>query len=181
MNVRKPLLLVAFPYLVLFFTLFLTYESLPDPLATHFNGRGIPDDWSNRVNYLLGMAGLAIFFPTLIVGLCFALRYFPDAVINVPNRSYWLAPERRPQVNKHFFEHSIWFAGLAILFVFGLHLSLLDANSHQPPRLSLSLLAVTAGGFLIGTLAWTLTLVWPYLKKVPPREASAPAASRSQS
>ena len=172
MNVRKPLLLVALPYLAFFITLLLTYDRLPEPLASHFDARGVPNGWTTRATYLAGMIGSAIFLPALVVGLCFAFRYFPDSMINLPNRDFWLAPGRRAETNAHLFHHSFLFACLAILFMLGIHLSLVEANSHQPPRLSLSLIILTGGTFLVGVIAWALLLLWPFLKKVSRQEPS---------
>jgi hypothetical protein len=163
-NARTPLILAAVLYLVLFAAIFGTFERLPDPVASHFNGRGVADGWMARSNYLAFTVGLAIFLPGIVVGLCFALRYMPDSTINLPNRKYWLAPERRTQTKAHFFRQSWWFACLAILFVIGVHLTVVEANGQVPPRLSMPLLLVTGGGFLIGMVVWILAMIWPFLK-----------------
>ena len=174
-NTRAPLALAAVLYLVLFAVLFGTVERLPDPVASHFGGGGVPDGWMGRSSYLTFTVGLAVFLPGLVIALCYALRYMPDSTINVPNREYWLAPERRAQTNAHFFRQSLWFACLAIAFVIGIHFTVVEANTQLPPRLSMPLLLVTAGGFLIGMVLWILKLLWPFLK-VPP-QTSAIASS----
>ena len=159
---------LLFLYLVFFTTLHFTWGQLPDPVASHFDGRGNPDAWVERQSYVAGMVGLALFLPGIVVGLCFAMRYAPRSTINLPNRDYWLAPERRAETFAFFFRHSLWFACLAILFVIGIHLTVVEANSNLPSRLSLPLLLMTAGGFLIGMVVWILKLLWPFLKLPPP-------------
>jgi uncharacterized membrane protein len=161
---RVPLVLVGVLYLVLFAALLGTFERLPDRVASHFNGAGAPDGWMTRTDYLAFTTGLAIFLPGLVVGLCFALRFMPAWTFNLPNRDYWLAPERRAETFAYFFRHSLWFACLAILFVIGIHLTVVEANNNLPSRLSLPLLLLTAGGFLIGMVVWILKLLWPFLK-----------------
>jgi hypothetical protein len=179
MKTRTPLVLAAVLYLVFFGALLGAFERLPDPVASHFSGRGVPDGWMTRGQYLAFTIGLAIFLPGIVVGLGFALRYMPPWTFNLPNRDYWLAPERRAQTNAHFFRHALWFACLAILFALGIHLTIVEANSQLPPRLSLPLLLLTAGGFLVGILIWILLLLRPFYRRVPPQEAAPPSASRS--
>ena len=51
-----------------------------------------------RFKYLLFTIGLAILMPGLVVGLSYAIRFMPNALINLPRREYWLAPERRQEL-----------------------------------------------------------------------------------
>jgi len=177
MKTRVPLVLVGILYLVLFAALVGTFEQLPERVASHFGGAGMANGWMTREHYLLFTICLGILLPGFLVALCFALRYLPAWTFNLPNRDYWLAPERRAETNAHFFHHSLWFACLAILFVTGLHLTIVEANTHEPASLSLPLMLATAGGFLIGMLVWILFLLRPFFKPVPPTEARPATAS----
>src|SRR5688572_20621201 len=164
MKKRAPFILLAFFYLVFFATLALTANDLPDPVASHFNGRGNPDNWMERSNYLLFTVGLALFLPGVVVGLCYAIRFMPDTVINLPRREYWLAPGRRHETFDHVFRQSIWFACMAVAFVIGIHLIVLQANAQFPVKLSAPLLMGFAGCFVIGVVGWSVRLIWRFLR-----------------
>ena len=168
----SPIALIAISYLIFFACLLLGQNRLSDPVASHFDGRGVPDGWSPREVYLLAMLGTAIFLPGIVVCSCFAFRFLPDSMINIPNKSYWLSSERRPQMNRYIFQQSLWFVCLAVFFVTCVYLSVIEANSNLPPQLSTFLLVIYTGGFLIGVFAWLIKLLWPFLKKLP-SEASA--------
>jgi len=77
--------------------MYLWYGLLPDVLPAHFDATGNVDGEMNK-NLFYGMfAGLHLM---LLVGfpvLASLLRRMPNSVINVPNKEYWLAPERREQ------------------------------------------------------------------------------------
>ena len=165
MKKRAPFILLAFFYLAFFATLLLTANHLPDPVASHFNSRGNPDNWMVRSNYFFLTVGLALFLPGLVVGLCYAIRFMPHSVINLPRREYWLAPGRRHETFDHVFTQSIWFACMAVAFVIGIHLIVLEANAQFPVKLSAPLLMGVAGCFLIGVIGWSLRLIWRFLRE----------------
>ena len=169
-NARRLLVFVGAFYFVFALTLISTFERLPERVASHFNASGAADGWMSRGNYLAFIVSLAVFLPGIVVGLCFALRYMPAWTFNLPNRDYWLAPGRRAATNAHFFRQSLWFACLAIAFVIGVHLTIVEANSHFPPRLSLPLLLACLGGFLGGMVIWILKLLWPFLRAAPRKD-----------
>ena len=70
------------------------YPQLPGVVASHFDGAGAPNDWSNRNTffaiYLIMIAMLMVVFDLIPKwsGNRGKIR------MNIPNRDYWLAPER---------------------------------------------------------------------------------------
>ena len=68
---------------------------LPDRLATHFGNNGRPNGWMDRDTfrwfYWIMVLGVPIFF----AGITALIRVLPPSLVNIPNREYWLAPERR--------------------------------------------------------------------------------------
>lgn len=177
MNIRVPLLLFACLYLALITTLLLTGDRLPENVATHFNASGQPDGWMSRANHLLFFALFGLLFPGFVVGLCSITRFVPPSMINLPNRDYWTAPERISETHHRILRHSLWFASLAVAFVVGLYISILEANSHPRPELSLSLLLPITGAFLVGVLIWSLTLILPFRRAPGSLTGKQPSAA----
>ena len=92
------------------------YPRMPERMASHFAGDGRPNGWQPRDAFFLIMlvasassALVAFFTPWRIASQ-------PKARINLPNRDYWLAPERRPQTMNYISAFMAWF-GCAVLFV----------------------------------------------------------------
>jgi uncharacterized membrane protein len=73
------------------------YGKLPDVVPSHFDAEGNPDGEITKSAYylLIGLvhAITAFGFPLLILGM----KRMPVSLINIPNKDYWLAPERRDQ------------------------------------------------------------------------------------
>lgn len=140
---------------------------LPERIATHFNLSGQPDGWMSRSADQGLTLLLSVFFPSFVVVLSFISRYVPG-ITNIPNRDYWLAPERRKQTSNYLVRHSIWFACLAILFVTGIQYSTLQANKQSPPQLSTSMIFLVAGPFLAGVAVWMAVLLRHFRRPVDP-------------
>src|SRR5437588_11310819 len=73
------------------------YPRLPAVVAQHFGAEGNPNGWAPREAFfliswvvLLGISALLMVTPRL-------LRRVPVAMINLPNKDYWLAPERKEE------------------------------------------------------------------------------------
>ncbi len=89
MSFGKAFWALTFVAIVAF--LMITYPSLPEIVATHFNSRG-PDGWMAKSSYL--QFGLVF---TSLMNLCFApmaseslARKIPPSLINIPCKKYWL-------------------------------------------------------------------------------------------
>jgi uncharacterized membrane protein len=68
---------------------------LPARVPTHFGPNGQPDGWSTPTQMIVSFVGLQFTIAGAMVLLAYFLSFIPDSMINVPNREYWLSPERR--------------------------------------------------------------------------------------
>src|SRR5215469_3204832 len=92
------------------------YPQLPERMASHFAADGTPNGWGPKQGFFLLMTmiiGLTV-IPTFVVPL--KLKSLPRPKINLPNKEYWLAPERAKETYRFFRTYMAWF-GCALLFV----------------------------------------------------------------
>lgn len=161
---RLPFYAFTLLGVILLVDLALTVPSLADPVATHFDGAGRPNGWMTRTGYGIFMAAFGIGLPLLISGLIPVIsRWFP-ARINIPNRTYWLAPERRADTLLFLGWHLGWLATLMVLFVLAIHHLILMANASRPPVLPHAPFLFMLGCFLAGMAVWTV-LLWRRFRK----------------
>jgi hypothetical protein len=112
--------------------IFATASGLPDRVGTHFGPGGGADGWMTRDGYRLYMLAFVLLFVPFIVAMVGVLpRVFPRAV-NLPNRDYWLAPERREATFAFLAGHACGFGVLTLTLLAGVHWLLLDANRASP-------------------------------------------------
>lgn len=71
------------------------WNYLPERVAIHFGANGQPDNWLDKDRATMLMMLLQIGLPWMMVGIAYSIRYLPTSAINIPNREYWLQPERR--------------------------------------------------------------------------------------
>ena len=165
---RTPTLALGFLYLVFISCLVLTSGSLPERVATHFDLSGQPNGWMSRSTHLAFIGGIGLVVPLVVVGVCFALRFAPDSSINIPNRAFWLAPERRTETIAFVFRHSLWLACETIAFVTGVHLLIVQANLQVPARLPLAPILVWAGCQIVGVAVWAVLMIRYFRSPVDP-------------
>ena len=135
-RITIALIIFALSHVAFFAALGFTFHQLPHHVATHFNAAGAPDGWMTRSDHLRFTAGLALGISLFVIGIFYGVRFFPVATIKLPHRDHWLAPERRRETFDDIFQAGVWFASLEVLFMLGVHLLVVAANSSPPARLS---------------------------------------------
>jgi len=75
----------------------LHYPELPERVASHFDIAGNPNDYMSKSGLVIFYVCIATFVLGLFGAMPWILRRLPNSLINIPNRDYWLAPERREQ------------------------------------------------------------------------------------
>lgn len=89
----------------------------PERVATHFGPGGRADGWMSRGPAVLFQALLQTLFPWLLVAIGQWVGKLPNAVINMPNKDYWLAPERRDESLQWMAGMLSWVAVLMSIFL----------------------------------------------------------------
>lgn len=135
------------------------YSSLlPEQVANHFGAAGLADGWmSNRANLLLSCS-ILVFNSLVFLSIPTILRNTPMRWLSLPNREYWLAPERR-DANLRSIADWVGFCGLLtnlfMLVVF--HLVYL-ANSKTPPRINEPFFLLLLGVYFLIICIWLVLL-----------------------
>jgi hypothetical protein len=129
-------------------------QVLPAVVASHFAGGGAANGFMPRDVYIIVMLVMAVGLPLLLALLPLVLRNVPPAFWSLPNRDYWLAPERRVATNAYLMQHGVRLSLLIAAFLCFIHWLVVRANGLQPPHLSVSVLFAGMAVFLIVFIAW---------------------------
>ena len=133
-----------------------TSQALPETVASHFALSGEADGFSARADYVATMMEMVVLVPLLPALLPGALLR-GGAGLNIPDREYWLASERKDATLAFVRVHGLWLAGALALFLGFVHFLTVEANAQKPPVLS-------NGGFVAGLVMFLgLTAVWVWL------------------
>ena len=132
---------------------------LPDSVAIHFGLDGAPDGWASNLTNTLSMLGVhtLVFF-----ALYFSPRLIstvPSKWINLPNRRFWLTPQRRHLAAEKLSHHMWWFGTAVFLFMLFAGLLTMRANRSDPVRLDESLFLTGLAIFLAYTVYWIVAMV----------------------
>ncbi len=103
-----------------------------------------------RSSYVRLTLAFGLALPLFPAALIFATRFFPDNLINLPHRDYWLAPERRAETLAYFFRHSLWLACMLIGLFIWIHFTTIEANKQTPAHLSMLMAWGFPGCLLVG-------------------------------
>ena len=131
-----------------------TIGSLPENIASHFNGSGFPNGFMSQKGYLVFMLVFVLGIPSVVVGGISAALRTAQSSINIPNKNFWLAPERRQETIEYLTGHIAWLGCILAMFMGYVHWLLIKANSVQPAQLSNSHLFLGMGALLLSIILW---------------------------
>ena len=174
-RLRAPAILLAVLYAGFLGFLFASAGQLPARVATHFDFHGLPNGWMSRSGHIVFVFILGTVVPVLVIGLLTFVRSLPPALINVPNREYWLAPERRRETGAYLLRHGFWFACIIVCFVSGVHHLILRANTQATVRLATPLLLTLMGFFLAALTIWAVMMI-RHFRRIPQQQVLNPSS-----
>jgi len=144
----------------------ITAAQLPDTVATHFAGDGQPNGWMTRDGYRVFMLMFVTLLPLFFVAMTgWVPRLFPAAA-SIPNRQYWMAPERREKALRLLAAYACWLGCVLVLFILGMHVLLLQANRSVPVRLATAEMFVLLGALGLALLVWIVIFVRRFRRTV---------------
>lgn len=135
-----------------------TVSQLPPVVASHFDAAGQANAFMSRSGYTRFVLCLALGLPAVIVAILTAV-YSRASDLKLPNRDYWLAPQRIDRTRAFLVAHGVWFGSLLVILACCVHWLELAANRAQPPHLSNSMFAAVMLAFLLAMAAWIVALM----------------------
>lgn len=134
------------------------YPQLPDRMASHFGPSGEADGWMSKLGFAIAYLSFTAVYTVLFGSMRLLLRKTPTELINLPNREYWLAPERR-EATILAMSRQLTLFGIAIgAFFIAVMQTIFLTNLGGSAQLS-SLFFVYLVVFLIYTGIWSLQML----------------------
>lgn len=117
---------------------------LPERIASHFGPSGAPDGWMESSFFIKINLAVIAFLVLSLYSASNRMRTVDPAAMRLPNKDYWLAPERRAETIEFLSGYFLWFGAATMVLmldifrqVFQYNLFLTRELDH--PRVSLGL------------------------------------------
>lgn len=140
------------------------YAALPDPMAVHFNHQGVADRFMSKQANLffdLGLLFFAFFIPQLNI---FLISKLPVSTINLPNREYWFAAERRAETVQTFKIYFEWLSVAMLALFISINQLTVEANLGNQSLSGKVWFAL--GGFLLFMAVWLYKFITRFNKPI---------------
>jgi hypothetical protein len=86
----------------------------------------------------------------------------PVSIINLPNKAFWLSPERREETFAFLYTQLAWLGCALLAFLLFVMELVFRANLHAPPQLNTAAFVPALLAFLCFTAAWIIRLVFHF-------------------
>lgn len=142
------------------------YPKLPATIAVHFGTSGQANGWSGKASFFTIYAAIEAAIALAGIALAFLGERIPTSFLNMPNRDYWLAPERREESLGFFWTQTIWIEAITLAFLVAIAELVFRANiGDGEPRLS--------NDFTVIIVVFVAAVVWQSIRIL--RRFSRPA------
>jgi uncharacterized membrane protein len=128
------------------------YPRLPAQVAQHFGAFGQPDAWGSKMQFLIMHVVTISFMAAMILGSGLGMTKIPNSMINVPNKDYWLAPERREQTVAYIQSRLLWLGSCVMIFWLDL--------AHQSFQVHLGAATKLNHVWVSSTILLTVSAMW---------------------
>lgn len=155
---RIPWIAFALALLFAIFYFSTTVSSLPPLVASHFDGAGFPTAHMTHEFYIKFVFAMGVGFPIAMVTLL-TVVYSKASDMKLPNRDYWLAPERIARTRALLVAHGVCFGCLMVAMVCYMHWLILIAHRSVPPRLSNQLVMGGLLVFMAIAVGWVIAVL----------------------
>ena len=127
---KTRILLIACGLILLTHMLW-SYSQLPETVASHFDGQGNPNAWMGRGAFLVFEIALLLFVVGEMLLVPRMVSRLPSSLINLPNKEYWLSPERREDTFVIFRKYFEIFGSAILLLVTSVNHLVYIANVNR--------------------------------------------------
>lgn len=135
------------------------YPQLPARMASHFGANGTPNNWQTKEAFFLTMVWMvAISFVVSFLIPCL-ISVLPASMVSLPNKEYWLAPERREETVRYMSAKMGWLGCALLLLLLFATAQTFNANLASPGRFDIQAMWLVLFGFLVFMGIWLVQLL----------------------
>jgi uncharacterized membrane protein len=132
---------------------------LPDQVAIHFGGGGLPDSWASKefnaaVFLVLEVPFFLMFYFAATMKLGVSKKY-----LNIPNKDYWLQEGNLRRFQKILGRYMAEFGVAIFIFFFCINVLAMQANLREPVKMDGALFMIVFTTYILYTLWWLVRLV----------------------
>jgi len=140
-------------------------QRLPDIVGSHFGRSGFASAWQTKM--ALFMVELTVILVATIVSFGFPrlIAAMPASAINLPNKEFWLSPERREETFLFLRTQMAWFGCALLAFLLFVMELVFRANLQAPPRLNNAAFVPALVAFLVFSTTWTIRFVLRFSRR----------------
>jgi uncharacterized membrane protein len=132
------------------------YFIMPDWMASHFAGSGKADNWMSKNSFYIFEICVFLLMSGIFLVMPWAFEKFKLKKMNLPNREYWLSPERIDEVYSYFRESFCWYGVAHLIFLIGVMQLVFNANIDPNPVLNNGIFLTLLGIYLVFSLIWVI-------------------------
>jgi uncharacterized membrane protein len=140
------------------------YPQMPEKVASSFNAQGEANGWMDKAGFMIFQIGLTLFLCATFLGVAFGMNYIPVSLVNLPNRDYWFAPERRKETLDFLKREMLWFSNATLVFMLAVFQLTYKANLEQESKLD-NFFWLYMGLYLLYSIWWTVHFYRRFSKK----------------
>ncbi|MBE0644988.1 MAG: DUF1648 domain-containing protein [Bacteroidetes bacterium] len=126
------------------------YPLMPERMASHFGAGGEANGWKDKDSFFILYSAMFVLIGGMFAGIARAIRMFPDSMINIPHKEYWLAAERRHESLDVMTGMMYHMGEATLVFILALMLLTFEANRNPDPVM----------GPVMGPASWVVIIVF---------------------
>jgi len=138
---------------------------LPEVLGSHFAGNGAVNGWQSKVAFFSTELAVVVLAAVVGFGIPRIIGAMPVSLINLPNKEFWLSPERRAESLGYLQMHMAWFGCALLAFLLFVMDLVYQANLQTPPRLNSAAFVPGLVVFLLFVTISTVRLVARFARR----------------
>lgn len=141
------------------------YPKLPETMASHFDGSGQPNAFAAKTSQVAIIAIITILTNVIWLGIPKMLENLKLTMINLPNKDYWFAPERRAATIADLKTRFYLFGIASLIFMLIVNQLLINANLSKDHRLPTEIILPLLVIYFVGILFWIGSMLFKYMRR----------------
>src|SRR5258708_39378275 len=137
---------------------------VPEILGSHFGKSGFVKAWPTKVAFFATELTIVVLSTFISFGIPRLIAAMPASTINLPNKDFWLSPERREETFALLRAQIAWLGCVLLAFLLFVMELVFRANLHTPPQLNTAVFVPALLAFLAFSTTWTLRFVFHFYK-----------------